>query len=76
MGCQKCYEEGYECEYPTTFGCFEGDYDCDQGCSECEETGECKYESGDLGATIYAFNRLVEEGQISYSPFILKRFND
>ena len=75
MSCQRCYEDG-ECEYPTTFGCFDGDYDCDKGCNECDESGECKYESGELGANIYAFNRLVEDGQIKYNPFIAKRFDD
>jgi len=65
MGCD-------ECEYPTTFGCYERDYDCEYGCcNECnfgEE--ECKYESGELGASIYAFNCLVEKGEIKYNPFI------
>lgn len=76
MTCEKCYEDGYECDYPTTFGCFEGDYDCDEGCYECEETDVCKYESGELGALIYAFNQLVKEGKVKYNPFILKRLDD
>lgn len=60
-----------ECEYLTTFGCYERDYDCEYGCNDCnfgEE--ECKYESGDLGASIYAFNCLVNDGEIKYNPYI------
>ena len=68
MVCQECDV----CEYPTTFGCYDRDYDCENGCGACMETDECKYESGELGATIYAFNCLVENGEISYNPFILK----
>ena len=70
MTCLKCDE----CEYPTTFGCYDGDYDCENDCNECEETDECKYESGNLGTLVYAFNELVEKGEISFNPFILKRF--
>lgn len=76
MVCQRCYEDGYECEYPTTFGCFEGDYDCENGCYECEETDECKYETGETGALIQAFNNMVNDKLISYNPFILKRFEN
>ena len=66
MVCQECDV----CEYPNIFGCYDRDYDCDNGCDYCFESDECKYESGELGASIYAFNKLVEDGSISYNPFI------
>ena len=69
MACQECYKQE-ECEFPLTFGCYYRDYDCEYGCGECLETDECKYESGELGAMIYAFNKLVEDGQTKYNPFV------
>lgn len=65
MACQGCDI----CEYPTTFGCFDRDYDCDNGCSFCEEEGECKYETGRTGALVQAFNDLVRAGEVSYNPY-------
>lgn len=69
MSCLECYLNG-ECEYPTTFGCYYRDYDCEHGCGECLETDECKYESGELGGLIDAFNKLVEKGECKYNPFM------
>jgi hypothetical protein len=75
MTCQKCYEDG-ECEYPTTFGCYYRDYDCEHGCDECHETDECKYESGELGALVYTFNCLVEEGKCTYHPLMGRHIDE
>lgn len=66
MVCQNCPE----CEHPNTWGCFDRDYDCENGCNFCEDDGECKYESGTLGAMIAAFNHEVEEGNVDCNPFI------
>ena len=66
MVCQNCEV----CEYPNQWGCFDRDYDCNDGCHECMETDECKYETDEIGSIIYAFQRLVDEGKVSYHPMI------
>ena len=67
MVCQNCDE----CEYPNQWGCYDRDYDCESGnCFECQETDECKYETGEMGAIIYAFQRLVDEGKVNRHPMI------
>lgn len=76
--CQECFDD--VCEHPTTFGCYTRDYDCDYGCNACtDEDGYdigCKYEEGELGASIYAFNELVRKGEVKYNPFIGGSYRD
>lgn len=68
MACQNCIE----CEYPNTWGCYYRDYDCEDGCCQCLESDECKYETGEIYTIIEAFNQLVRDGEVNYHPMIFK----